>query len=46
MLSQEKIKEIILSLDDKSIPAVMKHFKANYSGKVDMRDVNIVLKSL
>lgn len=46
MLSQEKIKEIILSLSDKSIPAVMKHFKANYAGKVDMKDVNIVLKSL
>ena len=46
MLSQEKIKEIILSLPDKSIPTVMKHFKANYAGKVDMKDVNIVLKSL
>lgn len=46
MLSQEKIKEIILSLSDQSIPSVMKHFKANYAGKVDMKDVNIVLKSL
>ncbi len=46
MLSQDKIKEIILGLDDKSVPNVMKYFKANYAGKVDMKDVNIVLKSL
>ena len=46
MLSQDKIKEIILRLDDKSVPIVMKYFKANYAGKVDMKDVNIVLKSL
>lgn len=46
MLSQDKIKEIILGLEDRSIPSVMKHFKANYAGKVDMKDVNIVLKSL
>lgn len=36
MLSEEEIKTIIASLEDKSIPAVMKHFKANYDGKCDM----------
>ena len=46
MLDNNKIREIILSLDDKSIPSVMKHFKQNYAGKVDMKDVNNVLKSL
>lgn len=46
MLSQDEIKEIILSLDDKSIPVVMKHFKANYNGQCDMRLVQEVLKSL
>lgn len=46
MMSKEEIKEVILSLPDKSIPTVMKHFKANYAGKVNMQDVNIVLKSL
>ncbi len=46
MLSNEEIKEIILSLEDKSIPAVMKHFKQNYNGKCDMRAVQEVLKSL
>ncbi len=46
MMSQEEIRNIILSLDDKSIPSVMKHFKANYAGKCDMRDVQAVIKSL
>lgn len=46
MLSQEEIKEIILALDDKSIPTVMKHFKANYNGQCDMKLVQEVLKSL
>jgi len=45
-LSQEEIKNIILGLDDKSIPNVMKHFKANYNGQVDMRLVQEVLRSL
>lgn len=44
MLTKEEIKEIILKLDDKTIPTVMKHFKANYNGKVDMRLVQEVLK--
>lgn len=46
MLSKEKIKEIILALPDKSIPCVMKHFKANYNGTCDMRLVQEVLKEV
>lgn len=46
MLTQDEIKEIILGLDDKTIPFVMKHFKANYNGQCDMRLVQEVLKSL
>ena len=46
MLSAEEIKGIILSLDDKTIPTVMKHFKANFNGQVDMKLVQEVLKSL
>jgi len=46
MLSEEEIKNIILSLDDKSIPSVMKHFKMNYNGKCDMGLVNKVLRSI
>ncbi len=32
MMSDEEIKNAILALDDKSVPSVMKHFKANYAG--------------
>ena len=46
MMDKEEIKNIINSLEDKSVPTVMKHFKANYAGKVDMKDVNEVLRSL
>lgn len=46
LLSDEEIKEIILSLSDRSMPTVMKHFKANYNGKVDMKRVGIVLKQI
>ena len=45
-LTKEEIKNIIMAMDDKSIPNVMKHFKANYAGACDMRDVQEVLKSL
>ena len=46
IMTEEEIKEVILSLEDRSIPFVMKHFKANYAGKCDMGIVNKVLKSL
>ena len=46
MMSKEEIKAEIEKLDDKSIGAVMKHFKANFAGKCDMRDVQEVLKTL
>ena len=46
MLSKEEIKEIILSLPERTVPVVMKHFKANYAGKVNMQDVNAVMKEL
>ena len=44
MLSEQEIYDIIAALDDKSIPTVMKHFKANYAGKCEMRLVQEVLK--
>ena len=46
LLDEEEIRKIILSLEDKSVPAVMKHFKTEYAGKVDMRLVGTVLKSI
>lgn len=44
MMDEEEVKQIIDGLEDKSIGAVMKHFKTNYAGKVDMRLVQEVLK--
>lgn len=46
MLSQEKIREIINTLPDRSVPFVMKHFKTNYLGKCDMKLVNETLKTI
>lgn len=45
-LSESEIKEIIESLSDKSIPSVMKYFKANYQGKCDMKLVNQIAKNM
>ena len=45
-LSEAEIRAIISSLEDKSVPFVMKHFKTNYAGQVDMSLVNSVLRSL
>lgn len=46
MMSEEKIREIISGLDDKSVPAVMKYFKTNYAGKCDMKLVNETLRNM
>ena len=46
MLSKDKIKEIIMGLEDKTVPSVMRHFKTNYAGKCDMKEVSEVLKSI
>ena len=44
MLSEDEIKAIIANLPDKSIQAVMKHFKENYLGKCDMGMVSKALR--
>ena len=46
MLSEEEIRNIIAGMEDKSIPSIMKSFKANYAGKVDMGLVNQIARSL
>lgn len=46
MLSEEEIIAEINKLDDKSIPSVMKHFKINFNGKVDMGLVNKIVRTL
>ena len=44
MLSKDKIREIIMSLEDKTVPSVMRHFKSDYSGKCDMSLVSKLAK--
>ena len=46
LLSEEEVRAEIANLADQSLPSIMKHFKANFSGKVDMGLVNKVAKSL
>ena len=46
MMSAEEIKNIIMGLEDKTTPSVMRHFKANYNGQCDMKTVSEVLKSI
>ncbi|MDD4211096.1 MAG: GatB/YqeY domain-containing protein [Clostridia bacterium] len=46
MLSEAEIKDIVEKLEDKSIGAVMKHFKENYLGKCDMGLVGKVVREL
>lgn len=44
MLSEDEIADIISKQEDKSVPNIMKYFKANYAGKVDMGKVGVILK--
>lgn len=46
MMSEDEIRQEIGKLDDRSLPSVMKHFKMNFQGKVDMGLVNKIAKSL
>ncbi|MGM9970028.1 MAG: GatB/YqeY domain-containing protein [Anaeroplasma sp.] len=43
-LTEEEIRNEIAKLEDKSIPSVMKHFKANYNGLCDMALVSKIAK--
>ena len=44
LMSEDEIRKVITSLEDKSMPSVMKHFKANYDGKVDMSLVSKIAR--
>lgn len=46
MMSEEEIRNEIEKLDDKSMPSIMKHFKTNFQGKVEMSLVSKIAKSL
>ena len=43
-LSEEEIIAIINTLPDKTMPTIMKHFKSEYAGKVDMALVNKIAR--
>ncbi len=45
MMTEEEIKKIIAELPDKSVPAVMKHFKTQYAGQCDMKTVSDIAKN-
>ena len=45
-LSEDEIRREIMKLDDKSMPSIMKHFKANFAGKVDMSLVSSIARHL
>lgn len=44
MLDEQEIYDIISAQNDKSVPSIMKFFKQNYAGKVEMAKVSAVLK--
>ena len=46
MISDDEIRKIIMGMDDKSVGTVMKTFKSQYAGQVDMKKVQEILKSL
>ena len=43
-LTEDEIRAEIDKLEDKSIPSIMKHFKANYAGQVDMSVVSRIAR--
>ena len=45
-LTEEEILAEINKLEDKSIPSIMKHFKTNFAGKVDMSLVSRIARGI
>jgi hypothetical protein len=45
LLSEADIRGEIKKLADQSLPSIMKHFKTNFAGKVDMGLVNQIAKT-
>ena len=45
-LTEEEIRAEIAKLEDKSMPSIMKHFKMNFAGKVDMSLVSSIARNL
>ena len=45
-LTEEEIRAEIAKLEDKSMPSIMKHFKTNFAGKVNMSLVSQIARNL
>ena len=45
-LTEKEIRAEIAKLEDKSMPSIMKHFKANFAGKVDMSLVSRLARGI
>lgn len=45
MMTRDEIVAIIATMEDKSMPSIMKRFKSEYAGKCDMRLVNEIAKN-
>ncbi len=45
MMDKEEIMKEIEKLEDKTLPSIMKHFKMNFTGKVDMSLVSEIARS-
>lgn len=46
MMTEKEIEDIILQMEEKTIPTIMKKFKEEYAGKCDMRLVNQVARKV
>ena len=46
MMSEDEIKKVIDSLEEKTLPAIMAHFKKNFAGKCDMSIVSRIAREL
>ncbi len=44
LLTEEEVKDIIANLEDKTLPAIMAHFKKNYAGKCNMGMVSTLAR--
>lgn len=44
MMTEQEIEAIILQMQDKSLPSIMRKFKEDFAGKCDMRLVNQVAR--
>jgi len=44
MMTMAEMEAIVSTLEDKSLPSIMKHFKSEYAGKCDMKLVQEIAR--